>query len=112
MSLWEIYGDTYKIRRPKKQVPVYIRYGLFAGMRKSSNHTTGEGERGLSVYPAELVDGVVRVPADVEICDSLSGQGRLCIPVTGRCVGTGSDGEPVIVGVQVLPYAVSLDLRR
>ena len=108
---WDIHGDRYPISIPR--VPparVYLRYGLFAGMRKSSNHATGSSERGLSVYRARLEANVVVLAEDT--CPSLDGQGRLAMPVTGREVGVGSDGEPVLVGVRMLPYAVALTAKR
>ena len=109
---WEIYGDVYPISRPKQVPRVYLRYGLFSGMRSSSNHSTGHSEIGLSVYPGEYCDGAVGLAEDVETSDQLIGQNRLCIPVTGREVGIGSDGEPVLTNVRVLPYAVFITAKR
>jgi|SRR5580700_1326964 hypothetical protein len=113
MATFEIYGERYRSIRPRKSVPVFIRYGLFKGMRRSSNHATGEAESGVSVYPAKLVDGhTVTLADDAEVCEALVGQGRLCFPVTGTVVDTGSDGEPVIRGITMLAYAVDIKCKR
>jgi hypothetical protein len=109
--LWDIYGDTYRIRFPRTPpAKVYLRYGLFRGMRKSRNYSTRHQEAGLSVYRAELRKGVVYLTD--ETGDSLPGQGRLCIPVTGKEVGIGSDGQPLLIHVKALGYAIDLAAKR
>jgi len=98
------------IARPKPGTRVYLRYGLWGGMRKSTNAFTGVDEAGISVCPATLDESLAVVPVEHECSDfwrrQLSGQGRLCFAVTGREVGVGSDGEPILVGVKILPYAI------
>ena len=112
MKVW-IRDESYDMIRPRKPVPVYIRYGLFSNRERSSNHSTGEAERGISVYPAVLTDDcAVKLTDGWETCPSLEGQGRLCFAVTGREVGVGSDGEPVLRGVRLLPYAIDITAKR
>lgn len=94
---------------------VFIRFGKWARNMRSINHVTGERERGLSVYNARIEpDGTISLIADdysmkagvtAEACAS-SLSGRLCFVVTGKVVGQGSDGEPVLTGVRLLPYAI------
>ncbi len=108
----EIFGERYPIHWPrKKPTKVYIRYGLFSNREVSSNHATGEDEKGISAYPAEMDGDCVTLAAGIETCESLKGQGRLCFPITGREVATGSDGEPVLRGVRILPYALHINTR-
>lgn len=104
--IFEIYGDKYYWSKPKSPVLVYIRYGLWAGMKKSTNHSTREDEKGISVYRAILDNREVKLAEDEIPCSSLEGQGRLCFAVTGKEVGIGSDGEPVLIGVKIVPYAL------
>ena len=106
----EIHGEVYRIHWPRKPPEkVYLRYGLFAGT-PSTNHATGEVECGLSVYQATLTaDLTVRLHPSVAISPQLYGQGRLVFAVTGREVAVGSDGEPVLRGVRVLPYPIATD---
>lgn len=97
--------DVANISWPRKAPEhVFIRFGRWSSDDcRSRNWATGEKEKGLSVYLAKFVDGVV-IPdeEDLDICIRVVG--RLCFPVTGRIVGTGSDGEPLLRGVRVLPY--------
>ena len=115
---FEIRGETFNVSRPKTPVPVFIRYGMFSNRERSWNHSTGEAERGLSVYPALLRDDVVELSPDAAECGCEDTRtqsvlaGRYCFPVTGKVVGVGSDGEPLLVGVRVLPFAVSIKCRR
>ncbi|MDE2104612.1 MAG: hypothetical protein KGL39_45675 [Patescibacteria group bacterium] len=114
----EIRGEIFRVCQPRKPVPVFIRYGMFSNRERSWNHSTGEAERGLSVYPARFVDGAIELADEARECgcdekrtqDVLSG--RYCFPVTGKVVGVGSDGEPLLVGVRMLPFAVSLKCKR
>ncbi len=78
------------------------------------NWTTGEYERGTSVYPAKFVaDGVVGLDfEDDEMrrwdIDHEAMEGRLWWPVTGKEVCRGSDGEPVLQpsSVTARPFAI------
>jgi hypothetical protein len=109
--LVSIRDEQYRVSWPKQwPARVYLRYGLFSPRTTSSNHATDEREHGLSVYRARLLDGVVVL--DDETCESLTGQGRLVFAVTGRETGIGSDGEPVLRGVRMLPYPIHLSARR
>lgn len=90
---------------PRKQPEVvFIRFGRWSA--RSLNHSTGEYEAGVSVYPATLQDGVARLQGeDFDI--PISGiYGRLTFIVTGTVVGIGSDGEPVLRRLTALPYAI------
>lgn len=84
---------------------VFIRFGRWSP--RSYNAMTRVVERGVSVYRARLVDGVVSL-AD-EISSQLYGEGRCVFPVTGKVVGYGSDDEPVLRAVKCLPYAIDFE---
>ena len=95
---WPYFGDTTRIVPMRKQAFLYIRFGHF-GKERSFNHAVGEYEQGLSVYSAELVDGVVRPKARWH--DDISDawhilEERTQYALTGRRIGEGSDGEPVL----------------
>lgn len=107
-----VLGETFNIHRPKTSVPVFIRYGMFSTRERSFNHATGMQELGLSVYRGVLEGDAVRLLYPDDPCSILNGQGRLCFCVTGREVGYGSDGEPVLRGVRMLPYAIALGTGR
>jgi hypothetical protein len=102
-------------RKPPEQV--YIRFGRWSS--QSRNYSTRDYERGVSVCPArlnpDLTVSLLLDECDPSWFDQLRGQGRLVFPVTGRAVGLGSDGEPVLRAVRCLPYAVDFrsipDLR-
>ncbi|HET9280356.1 MAG TPA: hypothetical protein VFR24_00140 [Candidatus Angelobacter sp.] len=82
---------------------VYIRFGRWSG--RSKNFATGEYEKGVSVYPARLIDGIVYLSDEMEVCRAVIG--RLAFSVTGRLIGSGSDGEPVLKQVKALPYPIA-----
>ena len=111
--LWQIWGEQYQVSWPRKTPDrVYLRYGMFSNRERSSNHATGDEEEGISVYPAVLVDDGVQLAPDVKTCPKLVGQGRLVFCVTGKEVGTGSDGEPVLRRVRMLPYPIHVNCKR
>lgn len=96
---------------------VFVRFGKWSRNWRSRNFITGEKEKGLSVYNAILKDGIVYLIGDdwsmnpaltAKACAHLL-SGRLAFVVTGKVVGQGSDGEPLLVGVRLLPY--SLDVQ-
>lgn len=100
---WETGPAYIPVQAPER---VYVRFGKWSRTySQSCNHSTGERESGLSVYRAMLAPGNIVVLDDV-VCESLAGQGRLVFPVTGREVGIGSDGEPLLRGVKLLAYAI------
>ena len=89
-----------------RQTPreVFIRFGRWSSC--SYNACTGDKEKGVSVYPAILEDGVVRLEgSDFDIPGQVLA-GRCVFAVTGTVNGMGSDGEPVLRGVRALPYAI------
>ena len=93
---------------------VYIRFGKWGRGQRSINFHTGDREKGLSVYPARLTsDGYAELSDDglvltAEDCAE-DINGRLAFVLTGKEVGTGSDGEPVLVSIKLLSYAVATD---
>lgn len=93
---------------------VFIRFGKFSRLLPSINFSNGKDERGLSVYPARLVDGVAELVDDDQLeltpadCASVL-SGRCVFVVTGKVVGRGSDGEPLLKQVKLVPCAVSID---
>ena len=105
----EFRGEKYRIHWPRKTPDkVYIRYGLWSAREPSTNWSTHEDEDGLSVYPAILdASGAVHIAPSTDVCPLV--EGRLAFPVTGREVGKGSDDEPVLRGVKMLPYPLAID---
>lgn len=107
--------DGIKFSNPR--VPptnVYIRFGKWGRRHRSINFHTGEVEKGISVYPARLTQDGYAVLADDDLiltaqdcAETLNG--RLVFVLTGKEVARGSDGEPVLVGVKLLPYAVDIN---
>ena len=107
--------DLPILRDMRKDVPVYIRFGDYEN--RSINWATGDYERGVSVYPGKIVDGVVYPDGDYwedEIeyyCrpgNALADR-RVWI-LTGKLAGEGNDGEPVIQSpvARKLPVCVGL----
>ena len=92
------FDDTFQGVRYKAGMRVYIRYGRWE--RRSYNHMTGVKEDGISVYRGLVRDGVAILDDDVS--DQLIGQGRMVFLVTGKEVGIGSDGEPVLRAVKLV----------
>ncbi len=104
---WEV--DVHWPRKPPAQV--FVRFGLWEPSHNQSlNFATGENEGGLSVYPG-ILDGLfVSLAPDVDVSPLV--EGRLAFPVTGRVVGTGSDGEPLLKAVRALPYPLSVETGK
>lgn len=92
---------------------VFIRYGLWDSSNRSYNHSSGLPELGLSVYPARWDSGAIRLDEHQLNLDAFHAAlaDRYAFPVTGRVVGYGSDGEPVLKAVRVLPYPLHLSTR-
>ena len=98
-------------KKPKK---VYLRFGLWNDGR-SYNWGTGERERGVSVYPAKIIDGVVHLDLsdpNLILWGSHLLEGRYVWPVTGKEVCKGSDGEPVLQGVVARYLPVAIDTAQ
>lgn len=99
----EFMGQDFdvKVVRMVKPARLYLRFGLFQSEtnERSLNWHTGEYERGISVYNAILRDDRVRVTPEW-ICDVYDAtdifKDRIVFALTGKEVGTGSDGEPLL----------------
>jgi hypothetical protein len=105
--------DLPKMKIPKQPPKdVYVRFGLWS--RRSYNSATHEYEKGVSVCPAVLLDGAVSMLDydDEELANQLRGSGRLAYVVTGKCVGAGSDGEPLLTCITALAYAMDVRVGR
>lgn len=82
----------------------YVRWGPV--ILRSRNHATGESEIGLSVYAVQLdpVSGLITYEDDATLPGAAILyllQGRTdCTLVSGREVGRGSDGEPLLANVK------------
>ncbi len=78
----------------------YVRFGDLPKGGRSRNHLTGELENGVSVYDAVEIDGQIHVvlpSLDESACVSLSGiLRRPMYEVSGRAIGKGGDGEPIL----------------
>jgi hypothetical protein len=85
---------------------IYIRFGSLPRSGKSRNHLTGRLERGVSVYSAQrnLLAGTYELTgsglAGAAIMAAITGQAAYL--VTGREIGAGSDGEPLIRDAEVI----------
>lgn len=85
---------------------VYLRCGDLPANGLSKNYRTNEFEKGISVY-----EGIIRndkalllLPSATEnACAGMSGSiSRPVYLVKGDVVGQGSDGEPVLVNVEII----------
>jgi UDP:flavonoid glycosyltransferase YjiC (YdhE family) len=95
----------------KAGMPLFIRYGLWG--KYSHNFSTGIREKGVSVYKAIYNQPTNTIQVNDETCHTLNGQQRLCFPVTGKVIGMGSDGEPVLSGVKmVVGPAMGVESKR
>lgn len=84
---------------------VYVRFGYARPGARSTNHRDSLTEVGLSVYAGWRMPGggVVLDLRGVDTFSCLFGgfAGRVAYEATGREVGTGSDGEPLLAGVRL-----------
>ena len=78
---------------------------------RSRNHLTGAIEVGLSVV-AVSSDSTRALALAVSEWATLGFPGARCWLVTGREVGRGSEGEPVITGVRVIREIAGPELDR
>jgi hypothetical protein len=105
---WEVEVNWPK-QRPEQ---VFVRFGMWDTRANASfNWNTLSGEAGLSVYRGVLSDDLIVSVAEREDVSPLVA-GRFAFAVTGRVVGVGSDGEPLLKGVRVLPYALAVNVGR
>jgi hypothetical protein len=105
--------EGLSLREPRKRPEhVYLRFGKFSKRERSLNHATHEYERGVSVYRATLDNGIVSLINDPAlfwtVAESIEAlHGRMIFPVTGKeQYSLGSDGEPVLTAIRLLPYAI------
>jgi hypothetical protein len=84
----------------------YIRFNALPSCGRSTNHATGEDERGISCYEAtwDLLDWCYRRTGGGLDGAALSYliEGADIYLVTGTEVGYGSDGEPVLADVEIV----------
>lgn len=119
-------GQNTKIVKLTKPLPLFIRFGHFQSEtnERSLNWSTGEYERGISVYPAQLKYGKVYV-ADDWLHEVQGSWDVFCertqYVLTGRYNTTGSDGEPVLIPSSIVvrgikgpggAYAYGLELAE
>jgi len=117
-----IEEEGWNTKPPRKEVPVFLRFGKFSRYERSFNFSTGKYEKGISVYPAKIADGVVELDDsqyrwmwvrinDMRDDDGVSlFNGRCVFVLTGKEIAKGSDGEPVLQpsSIRILPYSVAL----
>lgn len=87
-----------------KAKPCFVRYGRLPPDGRSRNHADGTVEAGVSVFRGErLPNGEARAlpTTNQELGSLLSLRGRDLYIVTGREIGTGSDGEPVLANCRI-----------
>ena len=109
--------ERHEMKWPRKSpAKVYVRFGLFSKGLRSFNHSTRKKERGLSVYNAQMEEDetaslIVDDPT-LKLTPLKCGaqlRGRLVWIVTGSEVDKGSDGEPLLVKIRILPYRIRHD---
>lgn len=109
--------DAARMPVTRDDQDAYIRFGGIPDGERSRNHADGHAEAGVSVYTARIV-GVppgselpgVYTPAEARAPELASlVASRDAYLVTGREVGTGSDGEPVLRDVEVVCDLVLAD---
>jgi hypothetical protein len=84
------------------QGDLYIRFGALPTQGRSRNHATGSSEAGVSAYDAAIdYRGGYRL-ADSPATFDPHLLGRSAYVITGRRVGTGSDGESVVVDAEII----------
>ena len=90
-------------------VAVFVRYGDLPANGISANHADGTSESGVSVYRGlhlEATGEAIALPAtNAQTCGMLTIAARPMYIVSGREVGTGSDGEPVLADAKIVAEA-------
>jgi hypothetical protein len=118
MDIFQWLEDEHHEMKWPRKTPskVYVRFGLFSKGSRSFNYSTKKKERGLSVYNARMeedctVSLIVDDPTLKLNPFKCAAQlvGHLVWIVSGREVGKGSDGEPLLVEVRILPYRIRHD---
>jgi hypothetical protein len=106
-AAWDAQAPEIAAAPPPAEEQLYIRWGAIPPRERSRNHDTGRLELGVSVYAARWDPERRRVIYDKD--DALPGTGLMLMMlgfpaylVTGREVGRGSDGEPLIRRVRVI----------
>jgi hypothetical protein len=106
LHAWESFSTASRFV-DKVSSPVsnrYLRFGHLPPNLLSFNHRDEFFEKGLSVYEACLIDGLL-VPVTFRMrdegCEGISA-GRPCYEIIGDVVGQGSDGEPVLANPEVV----------
>jgi len=89
------------------RLDLYIRFGRLPRGGRSRNHATGSSEQGISCYSARLAaNGTIILAGDglsgAAIMAAAGQYDDYAILVSGRRVGTGSDGEPLIASPKIL----------
>jgi|CXWL01.1.fsa_nt_gi hypothetical protein len=88
------------------QKVVYIRYGDLPKAGHSTDYSTGKKEKGISVYEAELDPATDHIAFKGDALPAAiiqkTATGVPSYLVTGKRVGTGADGEPVLKNVQIV----------
>jgi hypothetical protein len=82
--------------------PCYVRYGRLPRTRRSHNYRDDCDERGVSVFRGtSYPDGRVEIHIG-ECPGAIFATARAAYLVTGREIGRGADGEPVLAGVRIV----------
>lgn len=89
---------------------IFIRFGNLPEGGRSMNHATGKREAGVSCFRATInvQTGAYELDGDglpqAAIAAALGEYGHVNLLITGKCVGTGGDGEPVVRNVKTLAH--------
>lgn len=88
----------------KNATACFVRFGTIPKSGRSKNHCDGLLEDGVSVYRALRVGQDVKIMpgTNQELCGMIALKNeRQCYIVTGKEVGTGSDGEPILANARI-----------
>lgn len=109
LAQWDAEAPTITARIASNPYPerIYIRWRKLPKGGRSRNHATKELEAGISCYAASYnpISSVIEYLEDGATAGAALTYlltGAPCYLLTGREVGRGSDGEPLLADVQVL----------
>lgn len=106
LAAWDAQAPIMVARAAQAVHPAYIRWGHLPKGGRSRNHATGNLEAGISVYRArynpelEVYEYDDEALAGAAVAYMFAGVSPYL--VTGREVGTGSDGEPLLRDVRII----------
>jgi len=87
-----------------RQDKFFVRFGGLPTNGKSTNYSTGKFEKGVSVISASqnLIDGSIELDIYGSAPSWLWVMDRPLYEVSGKIIGAGSDGEPVLKNAKIV----------